>query len=218
MSILDRVVNRLFNPNEVEVPYKNLQEFFLMLAIEEFNDANLCKLKGALGPPKSGMNVIDNKVVPIVFPHKLIALCREKWADNRRQYFFRGTITENRAWLRSFPNVMESGRGRNIRLKYTFDLDYYERLAETKFSLSPVGDCDWSYRFFESIMCGAIPILGDDDRDKFSCNFRYLRASDAHVYDSSIVEYNIRQLYRYHVIESYFACKETQVSFLGLEG
>lgn len=51
-----------------------------------------------------------------------------------------------------------SNRGRKFPLK-SWDDKYYEILLNSKFILCPEGDCSWSYRFFEAIICGAIPIV-----------------------------------------------------------
>jgi len=40
-----------------------------------------------------------------------------------------------------------------------WDDDYFRMLARSRFVLCPSGDFVWTYRFFESAMCGAIPIV-----------------------------------------------------------
>jgi hypothetical protein len=54
--------------------------------------------------------------------------------------------------------LWESDRGRKFPIK-AWDNNYYKVLANSDFVLCPSGDCIWSYRFFESILCGAIPIV-----------------------------------------------------------
>lgn len=51
-----------------------------------------------------------------------------------------------------------SNRGRVFPVK-AWDEEYFQLLADSKFVLCPSGDYIWTYRFFESIMCGAIPII-----------------------------------------------------------
>ncbi len=51
-----------------------------------------------------------------------------------------------------------SKRGRKFPEK-AWDEEYFRMLANSQFVLCPSGDCIWSYRFFESILCGAIPIV-----------------------------------------------------------
>lgn len=54
--------------------------------------------------------------------------------------------------------LWSSDRGRRFPIK-AWDDQYFRVLANSKFVLCPSGDCIWSYRFFESILCGAIPIV-----------------------------------------------------------
>jgi hypothetical protein len=51
-----------------------------------------------------------------------------------------------------------STRGRNFPIK-SWDEEYYLFLLNSNFVLCPDGDYTWTYRFFESVMCGAIPIV-----------------------------------------------------------
>ncbi|MEM9926603.1 MAG: exostosin family protein [Cyanobacteria bacterium P01_D01_bin.50] len=51
-----------------------------------------------------------------------------------------------------------SNRGRVFPAK-AWDDEYFRLLANSQFVLCPSGDYVWTYRFFESIMCGAIPII-----------------------------------------------------------
>ena len=54
--------------------------------------------------------------------------------------------------------LWSSNRGRAFPVK-TWDEEYFKLLAKSKFVLCPSGDFIWTYRFFESILCGAIPII-----------------------------------------------------------
>lgn len=44
----------------------------------------------------------------------------------------------------------------------TWDPSYFQLLASSKFVLCPDGRYTWTYRFFESAMCGAIPIVQNE--------------------------------------------------------
>jgi hypothetical protein len=54
--------------------------------------------------------------------------------------------------------VWSSNRGRCLPTKI-WDPSYFNFLADSQFVLCPDGDFVWTYRFFEAIMCGAIPII-----------------------------------------------------------
>jgi len=42
-----------------------------------------------------------------------------------------------------------------------FDESYYKVMSNSKFTLCPAGDVNWSMRFYEALMCKSIPILLD---------------------------------------------------------
>ena len=54
--------------------------------------------------------------------------------------------------------IRSSTRGREFPIK-AWDERYFNLLSRSKFVICPNGDYVWSYRFFESILCGAIPII-----------------------------------------------------------
>lgn len=54
--------------------------------------------------------------------------------------------------------ILSSKKGRKFPKK-SWDKNYYDILLKSKFVLCPSGDFIWSYRFFESILCGSIPII-----------------------------------------------------------
>jgi hypothetical protein len=54
--------------------------------------------------------------------------------------------------------LWSSTRGRAYPDK-AWDEDYFQLLADSAFVLCPSGDYVWTYRFFEAVMCGAIPIV-----------------------------------------------------------
>jgi len=71
--------------------------------------------------------------------------------------------------------LWESDRGRIFPIK-AWDDEYFRTLGNSQFVLCPSGDCDWSYRFFESILCGAMPIV---EKDCAAYNgFRFLSFDD----------------------------------------
>ncbi len=54
--------------------------------------------------------------------------------------------------------VWSSQRGRSYPIK-AWDDEYFKLMADAEFVLCPNGDYVWTYRFFEAIMCGAIPVI-----------------------------------------------------------
>lgn len=54
--------------------------------------------------------------------------------------------------------IWSSNRGRKFPIK-AWDEEYYKVLSNSEFVLCPNGDFIWTYRFYEAILCGAIPII-----------------------------------------------------------
>jgi hypothetical protein len=112
---------------------------------------------------------------PLLFPDSVIAACKSFWPNARdTEYLFIGLITPEREKVLSDcqrrlekinPSsrvlVKNSSRGREFPEK-AWDEDYYREMAKTKFVLCPNGDFVWTYRFFEAILCGAVPIVQSD--------------------------------------------------------
>jgi hypothetical protein len=174
-----------------------LQEHFFRLALEE---------RGI----KAGPVEIDHQSGrcwseitgwrPVTFPQSLIELVAKIRKSKTSEYFFRGVITPERQWLAQYPNVNSSSYGRDPARKYTPDLEYYSQLSVAKFGLAPIGDCPWSYRFFEAIMCYAIPIIGTDDEDIFANGFAHARHGSPHSYDEKTCKDNYEILINKHTL------------------
>ena len=151
----------------------------------------------------NGKVYINGNERSLTFPKSLLDLCKSTWNPNRTQeYFFRGKYKglHHRQWIEKYENVDESLYGRNPKLKYKYDVDYYKNLGNTKFGLCPVGDYNWSYRFFETIMCGAIPVLGDDENDIYSHNYKFYRDSDVKQYKQEWAEHNLKALIKESIL------------------
>jgi hypothetical protein len=158
------------------------------MLLQEYNAKQACEEIGLINPKikinhHKGETIINSKVYGLVFPRELINYCKSLWAERVNEFYFKGNISKNREWIEKYSNIYISNRGRDKNLKYSIDYEYYISLSRTKFSLSPVGECPWSYRFFESIACGAIPVLGDNDIDIFAKDYKFFRHSDKKEYN-----------------------------------
>lgn len=54
--------------------------------------------------------------------------------------------------------ITVTNKGRKFPEK-AWDDDYFSTILNSKYVLCPDGDFTWTYRFFESIICGAIPVI-----------------------------------------------------------
>jgi len=137
--------------------------------------------------------------IPLVFPEMMLSMIDLISKEKKINYFFQGVISQNRNWIKKFENTSESFRGRK-KNKYTFDTEYYIKMSQSKFCLAPIGDCPWSYRFFESIMCHSFPILGKDENDIFSSNFTYFREHEEHIFCEKKANKNLDILVSNHTL------------------
>lgn len=167
-----------------------LQEYYAKQACDEIN----------LKDPKiiinhlKGETIINGRCYGIILPRSLIEYCKSLWNKRTGRFYFKGVITKKREWIRQYENVYASNRGRDKTLKYSLDKEYYASLGKSEFALSPTGDCNWSYRMFEGIACGAIPVLGDNDVDVFAQDYKYFRHSDNKEYNIEYANHNYEML------------------------
>ena len=65
-------------------------------------------------------------------------------------------------------------------------------MARSKFVLCPNGDFTWTYRFFESVIFKAIPII--EDYTHHYDGYTYYTKSDEFVYDENMINSNLEKL------------------------
>jgi hypothetical protein len=78
-----------------------------------------------------------------------------------------------------------------------FHEPYFRVLRASEFALCPAGDSPWSQRFFEAIMCRALPIVSDRDHVgrnalERSIGYKVFLPDDHHVYDRQTADENFR--------------------------
>jgi len=68
------------------------------------------------------------------------------------------TFKEHDHWgtLKSAPRTSNKGQ------QNAFDEAYFQKMTRAKFAVCPGGDAPWSMRFYEALMCRAIPIISWD--------------------------------------------------------
>lgn len=152
--------------------------------------------------PKTTLGSIE---VPLLYPHYVCTYLRSQWKQERPVDFsFSGLYSEKREeiikrWMfkndfsefsflekdNSFTTRLAKGKkilivnptlkGRDFPIK-AWDHEYYELLLKSQFVLCPSGDYVWTYRFFESILCGAIPVV--EDTAEVYTGFRFKMMED----------------------------------------
>jgi hypothetical protein len=175
-----------------------LQEFFFRSALSEINISpegiGIDHLKGRCFHPNFGD-------LPLIFPLNMVNQIDDLNVQKTQEFFFAGMLTSKRDWISKYPNVFQSNYGRRPEKKYSFHQEYYVNMKAAKFGLSPVGDCPWSYRFFESVMCNAIPIIGDLEEDIFSNNFIHYRDSENKIFSMESCSNNKKYFLENHTLQ-----------------
>ena len=175
------------------------QMFYLKKAINELlNEKEDSKnvIKSIKEDHLNGYNFINDIKIPVTFPMYILNYTDNLSKEKEYDYNFIGIITNKRKWIEKYNNdysIIEQSRyGRNKKKKYTIDKNYYNTLSKSKFTLTPTGDCPWSYRFFEAIMCLSIPILENNSNDIYMKDYFCFFDKDEHIYDEdkAIENYN----------------------------
>jgi len=85
------------------------------------------------------------------------------------------------------------------------NLSYFQTMAESKFVLCPAGDGPWSFRFYETLLCGSIPIVDSwhyTYRTLFesTLSYKYFLVSEKCVFNQTDVDCNDSIVAKFHCI------------------
>jgi len=158
---------------------------------------------------KKARNYYKDVEYNLIFPWSFVDKAKRLWREHRQfKYNFIGNITSQRKWVLNFESrnsfIKDSKLGRTLPKELFDEETYYNILADSEFTLCPAGsDADkgyvWTYRFFEAIMCGSIPVVDIIDHSTMD-DFKFYTVGQKHLYDKSIVEYNYNNFIRKHVL------------------
>lgn len=116
------------------------------------------------------------KQYSLKFPFRYLRNIKDISCEKKIKFSFIGIYNVDREWVKDFEGldsqICFTTQGREIN-KFFFDKEYYTTLKSAYFVLCPRGDYNWSYRFFESIMCFAIPIIELNNFDETMEGFFY---------------------------------------------
>ena len=171
------------------------QLFYLKKAIHELGPCGEPDIHTLHEDHFNGCNYINSVKVPLTFPKSILEYTNTLDKTKELEYNFIGTITEKRSWIHRYKGdlsvIRSSVYGRDNTRKYTLDQEYYRTLSRSKFTLTPTGDCPWSYRFFEAIMCLSIPVVEKNSNDIFKKDyFYYVDTEEPHIYNEEKARQN----------------------------
>lgn len=174
----------------LQIRYNEIyQLFFLKQALLEL--PGLCGISESslVVDHKHGTNKIAGVQVPVTFPQRLKNRVARMDKIKSLNYVYIGTVTPRRAWILPYASktdsvVRKSLYGRTKSTKYTFDTNYYQTMCRSRFTLTPTDEYNWSYRFFEAILCLSIPVVEKNSPDKYHQEYHCVVDGDEHTYNA----------------------------------
>ncbi len=151
---------------------------------------------------KKGLCYLDGKEYRLTIPLRYFRVIKDISKEKRYEYTFTGKKKEARAWVEEFGDdalINFTDKGREIPKDY-LDIAYYRTMCQSRFTLCPVGDFKWTYRFFEAIMCKSIPIVERQGIDPSMDGFVYFLQDERsnHCYSTEVCDDNYRLLVARH--------------------
>ena len=165
-----------------------LQEIRARQALIEANKVEF-KLDIEHSTPITRVNGVEYS---LIFPKVLLDF--NKGVEKDIDMLFVGMINDKRKpFLSNFSEatIISSNRGREFITKQ-FDTEYFKKMARSKFVLCPNGAFIWTYRFFESVIFKAIPII--EEYTSHYDGYYYYTKNDNFVYNEDWVNSNLEKL------------------------
>jgi len=180
-------------PEHYRTILAHLDTYFDLRYVIGLDDVPVVKVEIDHARPNCKIGEIER---PLIYSHAAFRWCRRVWNKRTIESLFIGHMTEHRArvlrgWSFMNPVIVASERGRTFPIK-AWDEDYYRGMGRAKFVLCPDGDYVWTYRFFEAVMCGCIPVV-EHETALYNDLIHY---SGQAVYDERVVEENFQRAER----------------------
>lgn len=162
----------------------------------------------------------------------IIEFAKNKFTAN--SYFINTDKPKNWTKLGSFdktnenigynPKVMQNNQSRDVQFRYVHEnLYYFNIMAQSKFILCPRGDAPWSFRFYESLMCGAIPIVQTwhhtyRTAEESVIPYKYqLSNQETFQYNDDIVKENDTIFQKYHLLKPFTLDEKNLMDYIYYE-
>lgn len=197
-ALMEAGFKMYISPDQEEA-FKYIQKHFY--ANYSLNKNNICFIENISISHSCPEVRIGNISMPLLFPNSLFRKCRNLWNKKRSSsIFFSGLVDEKRRnVINKFKDIapknisieIKSSNNGRVFPKKIWDPDYYNVLSSREFALVPNGDFVWTYRFFEAVLCGAIPIIEEECKHYQGFYYYSMNGNNAEiVWKQSIVEHN----------------------------
>ena len=130
--------------------------------------------------------------------------------DNDPNWELLGEFDYSNKNLGYCPRLNSDNQSKNVQYRIIKDNKYYfETMCQSKYTLCPVGDSVWSFRFYEVLMCKTIPIVENwhstyRTKEESNINYKYILFNNFepdNMYDEYIHE-NTKIFEDYHLLKS----------------
>ena len=129
--------------------------------------------------------------------------------DNTPEWVSLGPFDYTNKILGYCPKNNINNQSKDVQYRIVKEnIDYFEKMCQSKFVLCPMGDGAWSFRFYEVLMCKSIPIVESyhhtyRTKEEANINYKYVLYQDI---DIDIDNYEIYKDYVYEntiIFENY---------------
>ena len=80
--------------------------------------------------------------------------------DNDPNWTLLGSFDYSNKNIGYCPKNMPDNQSKKVQYRVVKEnIDYFEKMCQSKFVLCPAGDAPWSFRFYEILMCKSTPIV-----------------------------------------------------------
>lgn len=201
-------------------PHKLLQYQLFKSALEEESINNV----DIFIDHRLGTCTINDCTINLKYPRDIVNKCNSLNFEKKFNYCFIGAFAakaneiDRKQLLSKFygplSKIENTSAGRKRKDKSGFDTEYYQAIANSKYSLCPnhsgewyLHDDAWSYRFVESCFSKSIPVLFRDTPlgKNFTKDIFFLWDDELHeVADySKIVNYNYDKAIEYWTLQNH---------------
>ena len=128
--------------------------------------------------------------------------------DNKNTWELLGPFDYSNMNMGYCPKNEPDNQAKNVQYRVVKEnIEYFERMCQSKFILCPAGDSSWSFRFYEVIMCKSIPIVESwhhtyRTKEESKLKYKYIlyKNIDNEIIYEDYINDNTKIFEKYHMI------------------
>jgi hypothetical protein len=129
--------------------------------------------------------------------------------DNNAEWELLGSFDYSKLNIGFCPKNLPDYQSKKVQYRIVKDnIEYFEKMCQSKYCLCPAGDAPWSFRFYEVLMCKSIPIVESwhhtyRTKEESNINYKYILyqniEKNVNIYD--YVTENTKIFENYHLLK-----------------